>query len=304
MQFEAKTVEEATKKGLESLGITEAEAEITVKEQPVRGLFGRLKGKAVVEIVKKETVKEETCNLENQADKTPCKCEKNEDCSKETEFLKKLLTYLEIDAEVKVNTDGENETLTLVTNESSSVIGYRGEFLDAMQTLTGAVANIGNKTYKKVVVDCENYRDKREETLIKLAKRLEEKATEMRREIYLEPMNPFERRIIHTALSSREDVKTESEGKEPNRYIVIVPNDLRDDRPISADRRGKNGTKSYDKDKNGFARRGGKERGGRGDRRGSFRGEKRDSGMYGKPKDKHNVTSFGTFIGNSSRSDD
>lgn len=293
MQFEAKTVEEATKKGLESLGITEAEAEITVKEQPVRGLFGRLKGKAVVEIVKKETAKEETCNLENQAEKTPCKCEKNEDCSKETEFLKKLLTYLEIDAEVKVNTDGENETLTLVTNESSSVIGYRGEFLDAMQTLTGAVANIGNKTYKKVVVDCENYRDKREETLIKLAKRLEEKATEMRREIYLEPMNPFERRIIHTALIDSETVTTKSEGKEPKRFVVIVPNDKDESaRPYNAGKRsGGNRNGSYRK-KTGN-RGNGRERG-----FGGNRGRERRGSGFTEEKRK-TPSGFGTYLGNS-----
>lgn len=293
MQFEAKTVEEATKKGLESLKITEAEAEITVKEQPVRGLFGRLKGKAVVEIVKKETAKEEIRNSENQAAETPCECEENKDCSRETEFLKKLLIYLEIDAEVKVNTDGENETLTLVTSESSSVIGYRGEFLDAMQTLTGAVANIGNKTYKKVVVDCENYRDKREETLIKLAKRLEEKATEMRREVYLEPMNPFERRIIHTALIDSETVTTKSEGKEPKRFVVIVPNDKDETaRPYNAGKRsGGNRNGGYRKK---TANRGnGRERG-----FGGNRGRERRGSGFTEEKRK-TPSGFGTYLGNS-----
>ena len=76
-----------------------------------------------------------------------------------------------------------------------------------------------------MVVDCENYRDRREETLVKLAHKLEEKATEMRRDVILEPMSPYERRIIHTALSGSETVTTKSDGKEPNRYVVIVPND-------------------------------------------------------------------------------
>ena len=231
MQFEAKTVEEATKNGLETLGITEEQAKITVIEQPVKGLFGRLKGKAVVEIEKiEENTKTEGktkvadgAENENFVGESENSDEKTE--LREEAFLKQLLKLLDIKADVKVSKDGENETLSLVTDSSSSVIGYRGEVLDAMQTLTGAVANIGNKTYRKVVVDCENYRDRREETLIKLAKRLEEKATEMRREVYLEPMNPFERRIIHTALADSETVTTKSEGKEPNRFVVIVPND-------------------------------------------------------------------------------
>ena len=93
------------------------------------------------------------------------------------------------------------------------------------------------------MVDCENYRERREETLIKLAKKLEQKATEMRREVILEPMNPYERRIIHTALANSETVTTKSEGAEPNRYVVIVPNDKDEfSKPYSAarnnDRRG------------------------------------------------------------------
>ena len=174
MQFEAKTVEEATKNGLETLGITEEQAKITVIEQPVKGLFGRLKGKAVVEIEKiEENTKTEgktkvADGAENENFVEECENSDEKTELREEAFLKQLLKLLDIKADVKVSKDGENETLSLVTDSSSSVIGYRGEVLDAMQTLTGAVANIGNKTYRKVVVDCENYRDRREETLIKL----------------------------------------------------------------------------------------------------------------------------------------
>ncbi len=277
MQFEAKTVEEAINEGLSHFGITETEAEVTVIEKPVRGLFGRMKGKAIVEVVKKESEK------------------KNE-----AEFLRKVLSFLDVEAEVKVTEDGENEILTLVTTEkTSSVIGYRGEVLDAMQTLTGAVANIGKNNYRKVVVDCENYRDKREETLIKLAKRLEEKATEMRREVYLEPMNPFERRIIHTALADSATVTTRSDGKEPSRYVVIVPNDKDETaRPYNAGKRNfKNGgTKPYGNHGDRNNRNGGNRGGtrpygnrGRGGRSGSgFSEEKRKA-----------PSGFGTYLGNS-----
>ena len=88
--------------------------------------------------------------------------------------------------------------------------------------------------FKKVVVDCENYRDKRKETLTALAERLAEKSVRLRRKIALEPMNPFERRIIHSALADSELATTESEGEEPSRYIVIIPKgvELKDKRPI------------------------------------------------------------------------
>lgn len=287
MQFEAKTVEEATKKGLEELGLTEDQAEITVIEQPVKGLFGRLKGKGIVDIVKKES--EETIAKENNC-KEECNVSDNGEL-KEAEFLKKLLAILEINANVKVNNDGENETLTLVAEDSSSVIGYRGEVLDAMQTLTGAVANIGRKNYKKVVVDCENYRDRREDTLIRLAKKLEEKAIEMRREVYLEPMNPFERRIIHTALADSENVTTKSEGKEPNRFVIIVPNDLDPySRPFNAGRRNGGNRKRNDK-RNGDRR----ERNFGGNRG----GERRKSGSGFTEGIRKSPSGFGTYLGNS-----
>ncbi len=287
MQFEAKTVEEATKKGLEELGLTEDQAEITVIEQPVKGLFGRLKGKGIVDIVKKES--EETIAKENNCEEE-CNVSDNGEL-KEAEFLKKLLAILEINANVKVNNDGENETLTLVAEDSSSVIGYRGEVLDAMQTLTGAVANIGRKNYKKVVVDCENYRDRREDTLIRLAKKLEEKAIEMRREVYLEPMNPFERRIIHTALADSENVTTKSEGKEPNRFVIIVPNDLDPySRPFNVGRRNGGNRKRNDK-RNGDRR----ERNFGGNRG----GERRKSGSGFTEGIRKSPSGFGTYLGNS-----
>ena len=158
--------------------------------------------------------------------------------------------------------------------------------LDALQTLAGAMANVGNRVYKKVVVDCENYRDKREDTLIKLAHKLEAKATEIRREVILEPMPPFERRIIHTALAESQTVTTTSSGKEPNRYVVIVPNDKDEfSKPYNA---GRNNERKGGKDRGGKPRRNG------GNRYSKDRGEKRADA----PKKKTTIT-FGTYLGNS-----
>lgn len=307
MEFTGKTVKEAVEEGLKVLGITEDAAEITVKEEPVKGLFGKLKGKAVVEITEKAKAEEE--KVQENAECSDCSsCE--EDCNvPEVKFLKKVLELLNIEAEVKKGTDGEKEVLTLVTDSSSSVIGYRGEVLDAIQTLTGAVANIGNKVYRKVVVDCENYRDKREETLIRLAKKLEDKATEMRRDVQLEPMSPFERRIIHTALADSDSVTTKSEGKEPNRYVVIVPND-RDEtlRPYNAGLKRGYGVKAF---RNTYAGKGGNRpirdrdnRGGykkdynnRGGNRGGYNRDKKSSGFT--EERKKSSFGFGTYLGNS-----
>ena len=263
MQFTGKTVEEATELGLKELDLTIENAEIEVIEEPVKGIFGKLKGKAVVEI----NPKKQQSNFE-----------------KAVEFVQNILDKMGINAKAKLDEEKENVTVEIIAEKSSSIIGYRGEILDAIQTLTSAVANIGNKEYIKIVVDCENYRGKREETLINLAHKLENKATDMRREVLLEPMSPFERRIIHTALAESKTVTTKSEGKEPNRYVIIVPND-KDEyaRPYNAGRNNfdKKGDRSdfkktkkhsnYDKKKSG-----------------TNSGEKRKSS-----------TSFGTFLGNS-----
>jgi len=268
MQFTGKTVEEAISVGLSEMGVTEEQVVISVVEEPVKGLFGRLKGKAVVEITEKETDEKRALN-----------------------FVKGIVDIMELNAKAELSTKDGSTVITLISEDSANVIGYRGEVLDAIQTLAGAAMNIGNKEYRKVVVDCENYREKREETLVKLAKKLEEKATEMKREVILEPMSPYERRIIHTALSESETVTTKSEGKEPNRYVVIVPNEKDEfSKPYNA------GRNHSDR---GGRRDGGRKGGhGRDNGRGKFsRGGKGGSRASGEKK-KTTIT-FGTYLGNS-----
>ncbi|MBQ9485592.1 MAG: protein jag [Clostridia bacterium] len=266
MEFTGKTVEEAKQKGLAELGISEEQAEITIVEESVKGLFGKIKKEAVVDVKAKS---------------------KGVDAA--AEFLSKLLKVMDVNAKVNVT---DEKTITLIAEDSSAVIGYRGEVLDAMQTLAGAVANIGNKEYKKVVVDCENYRDRREDTLVSLAHKLETKATETRRIVILEPMSPFERRIIHTALADSETVKTSSEGKEPNRYVVITPNDLDETaRPYNA---GANHGKNR---RDGGRRNEGKDRRGNRGFKGRGHGNGRSSGFT---EEKRKTSSgFGTYLGNS-----
>ena len=303
MEFTGKTVEEAKEKGLAELGISEDQAEIKVVSEAVKGLFGKIKKEAVVDIEKKEEKTAEK-EPETQTEKTESSEEIEETKEVKTptdipagtraaaEFLEKLLGIMDVNAKVNIV---DVRKISLISEETSAVIGYRGELLDAMQVLAGAVANIGNKEYKKIVVDCENYRDRREETLIALAHKLEAKATDMRRKVILEPMSPFERRIIHTALAESETVKTESEGKEPQRYVVIVPNDLDEDsRPYNAgSHHGKDG-----KGGKFGGRRNGARRDGRNGR--DFKGRGRGGRGSGFTEEKRKTQpSFGTYLGNS-----
>ena len=270
MEFTGKTIEEAVENGLKELGIEKADAEITVIEDAVKGLFGKIKKEATVDVKKKATGME-----------------------KSAEFVKKILDIMDINAKVETL---EERTLNVIAEDSSAVIGYRGEVLDAIQALAGAVANIGCKDYKKVVVDCENYRARREETLVTLAHKLEAKATEMRREVHLEPMSPFERRIIHTALAESQTVKTASEGVEPTRFVVIIPNDKDENsRPYNAGANHGTGRRNGDRDRSG---RDGK-------RRGGFRndGYKKSSGNGFIETKRKAPSGFGTYLGNSLKND-
>ncbi len=267
MQFTAKTVEEAIAQGLKELNITEEKAKITVIQQPVKGLFGKIKCSAIVEVDKLvEDVKENNV----------------------VEFVEKILEYMELDAQAQLVEKEDSTVINLISCDSANVIGYRGEVLDAIQTLAGACLNIGKKEYKKVVVDCEGYREKRENTLINLAKKLEEKATSLRRDVMLEPMSPYERRIIHTTLVNSETCTTKSEGNEPNRYVVIVPNDKDEySKPYNA---GRNHSDKGHKNSKDNRRKGKPMNKGRGDRKSSF----------GASETKRKTSSiFGTYLGNS-----
>ena len=136
-------------------------------------------------------------------------------------FLKGLVEEMEIELDIVGKTDGTDLFFLLEGKDSGTVIGKRGATLDAIQYLTSLVVNKGNGEYIRVVVDAENYRAKREKSLEKLAKRLAEKVVRSRRPFKLEPMNPYERKIIHATLQKDPRVTTKSEGQDPYRRIHI-----------------------------------------------------------------------------------
>lgn len=283
-EFTGKTVEEAIETGLSELGISKDQADIRILEEGKKKLFGAVKAR--VEIAVKEVEEK-----------------KLSDGERTVVFLEGLFKLLDINAQTELVSEGDKVEINVTANNTNSVIGKRGATLDAIQTLAGAVANTGREEYKRVVVDCENYRENREVTLTKLAENLAQKAIRLGKKIKLEPMNPYERRIIHSALSEREGVKTESEGKEPNRYIVVVPDNLEDPTAEAIEarndrNRGRNDRRGgYNRDRRNNTRSGYGNKGGR-----KF---KRDGGSTnsGGTSMKNNDF-FGIFLGNSGNKDE
>lgn len=196
IEKEAKTVENAIELALEEMQLEKDQVEIEVirKEGLFKSAFVRVKSKA----------------------------EKHDKALKfVSELIKKM--NLEVSAELA---EREGETLVSITGKDNGIaIGYRGEVLDAIQYLTILATNKGSDEYKKIIVDAENYREKRKVTLRNLALRLADKATRSGRSVEVEPMNPYERKIFHTALADLPNIMTESEGEDPNRYVVITPID-------------------------------------------------------------------------------
>ena len=124
---------------------------------------------------------------------------------------------------IEVETDGNEMNIDLSGNDMGVLIGKRGQTLDSLQYLTSIVVNKGQKEYIRVKIDTENYRSRRKDTLENLAKNLAYKAKRTRNAVSLEPMNPYERRIIHSALQNDKYVTTHSEGEEPFRKVIITP---------------------------------------------------------------------------------
>ena len=138
-------------------------------------------------------------------------------------FLEDVAKEMGLKVNVKVSSNKDSVYVDIDGEDSGTIIGKRGSTLDALQYLTSLVVNKDNNNYIRVVIDAENYREKREKTLEKLAFRLAEKAVRSGRSVRLEPMNPYERKVIHTALQQRKGVTTRSEGEEPYRRVIIEP---------------------------------------------------------------------------------
>ncbi|MBD7913091.1 MULTISPECIES: RNA-binding cell elongation regulator Jag/EloR [Clostridium] len=195
-----KTVDEALEKALNQLNVTKDKVEVDIIDEGYRGLFKFIGGKpAKIKVTLKADYKDEA-----------------------REFLNNILRCMNVNADVNINDDKDSVYIELLGEKMGSVIGYRGETLDALQYLVSLVINKNHEQpYRRVILDAENYRKKREETLKRVAEKTAYKVRKSRRSFKLEPMNPYERRIIHSALQNYVDIKTFSEGEEPFRRIVV-----------------------------------------------------------------------------------
>ncbi|MBQ7246772.1 MAG: protein jag [Lachnospiraceae bacterium] len=148
------------------------------------------------------------------------------------DFLKDVFRSMnmEVEIELRYNEIEKEMNIELIGDDMGILIGKRGQTLDSLQYLTSLVVNKATDEHIRVKLDIENYRERREETLVNLAKNIARKVKKNRHEIELEPMSPNERRIIHSTLQKDHYVTTRSEGEEPYRHVVVAPKRDRDER--------------------------------------------------------------------------
>lgn len=195
-----KTVEEATQAALSELGVSLDDVTVEIIEEGNKGFFG-LGGKdAEVRVTVNSLLPEQYA--EN--------------------FLKTILEAMNLNAQIVIEAGEDTMSIDIKGEDMGILIGRRGETLSALQYLTNLVVNKNVDGFYRVNIDTENYKKRREETLVRLANKLAGNAVKYRRNITLEPMSSYERRIIHSYLQDRDMITTYSIGEEPNRKVVIA----------------------------------------------------------------------------------
>ncbi len=204
IEFSAKTVNDAITNACQHFTVTSDNLEYEVIEEGSTGFLGINAKKAVI----KARVKEVELSIEDKA----------------KVFLADVLAAMDVTAVIDTKYDEKDNTLDITLNgeDMGILIGKRGQTLDSLQYLVSMVVNKGSEEYIRVKVDTENYRERRKLTLENLAKNIAFKVKRTKRSVSLEPMNPYERRIIHSALQNDRYVTTHSEGEEPYRKVVVT----------------------------------------------------------------------------------
>ncbi len=231
-----KNKEIAIELALSELGVNRDDVEIEVLDEGSKGFLGIGARDARVKVTVKNAEAEEEETFSRPAEKTENKKAEHkkektspikesagspeEDAKK---FLGDIFAAMQLDVNIDAKMEDETVSIDLSGENMGIVIGKRGDTLDSLQYLTSLVVNQRNEDYIKVSIDTENYREKRTEALLALSNRLAEKVTKTGKKFTLEPMNPYERRIIHSNLQDSETVTTYSVGSEPYRKVVIAP---------------------------------------------------------------------------------
>ena len=199
IEVSAKTVDDALTEALVKLGATSDQVEYEVIEKGSTGFLGIGSKPAVIKIRKKCTVED---NIR--------------------EFLGNVFKAMELEVEIVITKEDNNYAVDLKGADMGVLIGKRGQTLDSLQYLTNLAVNKNVEEHVKVKIDTEDYRNRRKETLENLAKNIAYKVKRTKRPVSLEPLNPFERRVIHSALQNDKFVTTHSEGDEPYRHVVVT----------------------------------------------------------------------------------
>lgn len=235
-EFEGKTIEDAINAGVEKLGIERENANYDIVSTPKSGFLGigskpavvkfnvEVEDEAVSETPKVKEVKKETKKEIKKETKEEIKSSvvSDDTVSAAVDFLKNVLEKMSVKVESFDTRTEDNEIfIDIKSSEKGFIIGRRGENLDALQYLTTLAANRNSSEHVKIALDIGGYRDERVKTLENLALRLASKAKKTHRNVSLEPMNAYERKVIHSALQNDKSITTFSVGEEPNRKIVI-----------------------------------------------------------------------------------
>ena len=230
MEFTGKTVDDAITEACQKFTITSDRLEYEVVEKGTVGIFGFAAKPAIIKarVFDPNAPKEEKSveNTEKKEEKKAVSADSSDEnvpAADPKEFLSKVFDAMNMKVGINVETVDNEMNIDLSGDDMGVLIGKRGQTLDSLQYLTSIVVNKGRKEYIRVKVDTENYRSRRKETLENLAKNLAYKAKRTKNSVSLEPMNPYERRIIHSALQNDKYVTTHSEGEDPFRKVIITP---------------------------------------------------------------------------------
>ena len=242
LEKSARTEDEAIAAALAELGMDRDDVSVEIVERAKSGFLGIGASPAVIRVsyeAEDEPVAPAAAP-KAEAPAAPAKAaavvDENEDYAEIRRFLTGLLERMGVNADIEISPrENGGVNVNLSGSGMGAIIGRRGETLDAIQHLTNYVVNRGSEKRLHISVDAECYRSKREESLTRLAEKMAEKAIKYKRSMALEPMNSYERHVIHTALQNYEGVTTSSTGVEPNRRVVVsyVKPDKSDNKPQS-----------------------------------------------------------------------
>ena len=231
LEKSGKTEEAAIAAALEELGLDRDDVPVEIVERAKSGFLGIGASPAVVRVQyeapdeESETAAEAPAATQEQpaaAPAAPAAADEPESYARIRAFVSGLLEHMGIQAEIEITArENGGVNVNLSGSNMGAVIGRRGETLDAIQHLTNYAVNRGSDKHMHISVDAESYRAKREESLVRLAEKMAAKAIKYKRSMALEPMNSYERHVIHTALQDYEGVTTSSTGTEPNRRVVV-----------------------------------------------------------------------------------